>query len=139
MRTREITRGITLWPTDEPNFPLAAVISYRLDDPYAVRLAFVRGRTETVVYGFARALLAVGMNDPAGECDVLVAPHEEVDDYLVLTVRPEHGYPFAVYAQREHLQDFLDESFGLVPWGREHEHLGDLDDEISAFFREVAS
>ncbi|MET9064242.1 SsgA family sporulation/cell division regulator [Streptosporangium sandarakinum] len=138
MSAREITKGITLWPTDRPDYPLAAVLSYRMSDPYAVRLSFVQGRRETVVYGFARMLLAAGLLDRAGEGDVTVAPHEEVDDYLVLTVTPEHGYPFPLYVQREAVQDFLDRSFGLVPLGREHEHL-DVDAAITALLREVSS
>ncbi|GAA3096438.1 SsgA family sporulation/cell division regulator [Streptosporangium carneum] len=137
MSNREITKGITLWPTDRPDYPLAAVLSYRVSDPYAVRLAFVQGRKETVVYGFARMLLAAGLLDRAGQGDVTVAPHEEVDDYLVLTVTPEHGYPFALYAQREAVQDFLDRAFGLVPLGREYEHL-DVNAAITALLREVA-
>ncbi|MEV4180699.1 SsgA family sporulation/cell division regulator [Streptosporangium canum] len=138
MRTREVTKGITLWPTDRPDYPFAAVLTYSPADPYAVRLAFIQCSRETVVHRFARNLLAEGMDDAAGQCDVTVSPHEEVDDYLVLTVRGAVGYPFAVYAFREPVQDFLDQAFGLVPMGREREHLN-LDAALDAFFGEVTS
>lgn len=116
-----ITKRLTLWPSDAPNTPLAAELSYRAADPYAVRLAFLRGRRETVAYVFARALLADGLSERTGEGDVTIAPHEDVREFLQVVLRPESGYPFELYARREPVQDFVDVAFGLVPMGREHE------------------
>jgi hypothetical protein len=132
MRSSEITKRITLWATDAPSTPFAAALSYRAADPYAVRLAFMRGRRETVAYVFARSLLTDGLSERAGECDVTVAPHEEFpDDYLQVVVTPESGHPFALYAQREPVQEFLDLAYGTVPMGREHEWI-DWEAELGA-------
>ncbi|MEV7012017.1 SsgA family sporulation/cell division regulator [Streptosporangium sp. NPDC051022] len=131
-----INQGLTLWLADRPETPLAAVLSYSAADPYAVRLAFIQGSRETTVYGFARSLLADGLYDPAGEGDVLVGPHTDYEPYLVLTLRPAEGYPFACYVVREAIEAFVEKSYRLVPMGREHL---DIDAAIARILGEVTS
>ncbi|GGP97394.1 SsgA family sporulation/cell division regulator [Streptosporangium pseudovulgare] len=135
MSARRITQDLTLWAADRPDCPLAAVLSYDAADPCAVRLAFVQGHRETVVYGFARDLLADGLHGPAGQCDVIVGPHEH-GTHLVVVLRPEYGYPFVVYALRDQVEDFVDRMYRLVPMGCERV---DVDAWIERILGEVAS
>lgn len=136
MSARTVNQALTVWAADRPETPLAAVLSYTAADPYAVRLAFVQGSRETVVYEFARSLLAEGLYDPAGAGDVMVGPHEEYEPYLVITLRPEDGYPFACYVAREAIEAFVEKSYRLVPMGREHL---DIDAAIARILGEVTS
>ncbi|WP_031171844.1 SsgA family sporulation/cell division regulator [Streptosporangium roseum] len=132
--SRSVTQGLTLWAADRPDYPLAAVLTYSADDPYAVRLAFVQGSRETVAYVFARGLLADGLYDPVGEGDVMVGPHEDHEPYLVITLRPEDGYPFALYVVRSQIEAFVDRAYRLVAMGRERV---DVDAVVARILAEV--
>ncbi|MER5317990.1 SsgA family sporulation/cell division regulator [Streptosporangium roseum] len=129
-----MNQSLTLWAADRPDYPLAAVLSYSAADPYAVRLAFLQGRRETAVYGFARELLAAGLTDPAGQGDVMVGPHE-CEAYLVLTLRPQDSYPFALYVERDRIADFVEQTYRQVPHGRERVN---VDAWIERILTEVA-
>ncbi|MFE3454993.1 SsgA family sporulation/cell division regulator [Nonomuraea sp. NPDC059194] len=140
MSASEIAKGLTLWPADRPDYPMGATVHYQASDPYAIRLAFVQGSRETRSWTFGRELLAEGLSCRAGEGDVTVAPHEDVDDYLTLTFTPapeDGGYPIALYAKREAVERLVDEVYGLVPVGREHRHI-DVDAVIDRILAEVA-
>ncbi|MEV4753008.1 SsgA family sporulation/cell division regulator [Streptosporangium sp. NPDC049248] len=135
MATFQIVYDVQLWPADSPSTPLMAVLAYSVADPHAVRLAFMKGRRETVAYTFGREVLAAGLWAPAGQGDVTVAPHEELAEYyLLITLRPEHGYPFEVYARRELVADFVTQIYRQVPRGDERV---DVDKCIAAIFAEV--
>ncbi|MFI6513311.1 SsgA family sporulation/cell division regulator [Streptosporangium sp. NPDC050855] len=133
----QVVYDVRLWPADSPKTPLSAVLTYSSSDPYAVALLFTQGRTVTAEYVFARDLLAEGLRAPAGQGDVLVAPHEELGDiYLAITLTPASGYPFLLYAVRELVVDFIDQTFRLVPHGREQV---DVDAAIATILGEVTS
>ncbi|SNT60589.1 Streptomyces sporulation and cell division protein, SsgA [Streptosporangium subroseum] len=135
-RSSEVVEGLTLWLADLPGYPLAGVLSYTKADPYAVRLMFLSADGgETVDVTFGRALLTDGLQDPVGEGDVMVGPHE-ADGYLVITLRPEHGSPYALYGSRKRIAAFLNNAYRLVPMGREYEGV-DVDAAIAALLRGV--
>lgn len=132
MSARGIVHALTLWPAGMPENPAAALLTYDATDPYAARLAFVRGNRETVAYVFGRDLLAKGLYDPAGEGDVMVGPHDECEHYLVLTLTPDVGYPIAFHVQRAQVADFVTEAYRLVPMGCEGDYLAPWDAELAA-------
>jgi len=133
----QVIYDVRLWPADSPKTPLEAMLTYSAADPHAVHLMFLQGRTVTSEYIFGRDLLAEGVRAPAGEGDVLVAPHEELDDlYLAITLTPASGYPFLLYVVRELVVDFVDQTFRTVPHGREQV---DVDAAIATILGEVTS
>ncbi|MBG0828208.1 SsgA family sporulation/cell division regulator [Planomonospora sp. ID67723] len=135
-----VVEGLTLWPVEAPDQPLMAVVSYRADDPYAVRLAFLAGDgRETFDYLFARELLIDGLDldqcEPLGLGDVRVGP-APAGDWLVLSLPGVDGEWFELYATRAHLAGFVEATLGVVPMGRERE-LVDVDAVIAAILAEV--
>ncbi|WP_157254815.1 SsgA family sporulation/cell division regulator [Nonomuraea typhae] len=133
---KTITRGLVLWTEDQQR--LRAIIAYQPTDPYAVRLAFVEGgpNRETVVYRFARDLLAEGLDQAAGECDVLVAPHV-VPGWQVITLRPGPDARMTVYTETGPVEEFVTDIYRLIPMGRERE-LVDVDQALATILRGVA-
>jgi Streptomyces sporulation and cell division protein, SsgA len=69
--------GLSLVVPDHGAVPLVASLHYSADDPYAIRMSFHVGTDEPVEWIFARDLLAVGLEGPAGEGDVQVWPTED--------------------------------------------------------------
>lgn len=116
-----VAQDLTLWPAARPVDPIKAVVTYDGQaDPFAVRLAFMKGRKEIAVYTFARILLMEGLHYAAGRNgDVQVGPHEELEPYLVLTVTPVRGHALAFYVERRRITDFVAEVFRQVPAGSE--------------------
>ncbi|MEQ4724993.1 SsgA family sporulation/cell division regulator [Nonomuraea sp. B19D2] len=126
MKRAPVMQGLLLWSVDRQ--PINAMVSYSVDDPFAVTLTFLddSGR-QTVSYVFGRALLIDGLEGPAGEDLILVGPHETAAGFTVLTLTPEHGaIPMAFYVATAVLRKFVDKTCALVPLGREIDHL-DLD------------
>ncbi|MBO0832005.1 MAG: SsgA family sporulation/cell division regulator, partial [Actinobacteria bacterium] len=75
--------GLSLVVPDHGSVPLVASLYYSADDPYAIRMAFHVGADEPVEWIFARDLLAVGLECPAGEGDVQVWPGDDDDRELL--------------------------------------------------------
>jgi len=121
---RKPTQGLTLWPADRPDCPVMAFLSYDPADPYMVRLAFLKRGLETVVYHLSRHLLAAGLREPVTDSSATVGPHEDLEDYFVLTLTPADAYPYVVYTDRKPVERFLIRSYALVPGGQEDAHIG---------------
>jgi len=75
--------GLSLVVPDHGSVPLVASLYYSAEDPYAIRMAFHVGTDEPVEWIFARDLLAVGLEGPAGEGDVQVWPSDELGHELL--------------------------------------------------------
>lgn len=69
---REVEFSLALSP--ERGIPVPALLSYRLDDPYAVHFTFHLGSEAPVEWSFARDLLAEGLCRPCGPGDVRLWP-----------------------------------------------------------------
>ncbi|MFD8564952.1 SsgA family sporulation/cell division regulator [Streptosporangium canum] len=141
MRRRRATKGLTLWPADRLDYPVPALLTYNPTDPYMVRLAFLKHGRETVVYHLSRRLLMVGLRESIADSSATVGPHEDLRDYLVLTLNPAGAYPYTVYAERKPVQRLLIRSYALVPGGQEDAHISaGLDAALTAILTsEVAS
>ncbi|WP_194919069.1 SsgA family sporulation/cell division regulator [Catenulispora rubra] len=109
-----------------------AVLRFRSDDPFAVRLAFLdvdpdRGGDGGVVDGiewvFARDLLTDGLHTPTGEGDVHVWPFGPGD--LMIELRSGASTALVITPQIA-VRMFLCHAYAIVPAGSEPRHL-DLD------------
>lgn len=109
-----------------------AVLRFRSDDPFAVRLGFLdvdpdRGEDGRVVDGiewvFARDLLTDGLHTPTGEGDVHVWPFGPSD--LMIELRSGASTALVITPQVA-VRMFLCHAYAIVPAGSEPRHL-DLD------------
>ncbi|MEZ0109101.1 hypothetical protein ABH920_003111 [Catenulispora sp. EB89] len=112
-----------------------AVLRFRSDDPFAVRLAFLDvdpdrdgdGGDGRVVDGiewvFARDLLTDGLHTPTGEGDVHVWPFGPSD--LMIELRSGASTALVITPQVA-VRMFLCHAYAIVPAGSEPRHL-DLD------------
>jgi hypothetical protein len=132
-----LNRPLLLWnAARHSDKPYAATIVYRRDDPFAVEIILPLHDLDTVtnddlrvhpgsrddeisvLIPFSRALLVDGLEAPAGEGVVRVAPHEDDSDYIVVTL-PLTAAGVAFYVERAALEAFVDATFRLVPLGGE--------------------
>lgn len=141
MKAPTLIQRLRLWPADQPHRPVMANLSYAPADAFMLRLAFLRGRRETVVNHLPRQLVRTGLRVAAENRDARVAPHEDIAAYLIITVTPWRGYPFTVYAERRLVERFVFRSYALVPGGQEDAHIGaGVDAALAAIFgRQVTS
>lgn len=113
---------------------MTATLYYRGDDPYAIRVSFHVGMDEPVEWIFARDLLAVGMDTPAGEGDVRVWPGATPDqDVLNLSLSSPFGQAH-FEAPLAALSGFLLRTFEIVPPGREGDFI-DIEGELRDLIR----
>src|ERR1035437_5917992 len=105
--------GLSLVVPEHGAVPLVASLYYSAEDPYAIRMAFHVGMDEPVEWIFARDLLAVGLEGPAGEGDVQVWPGEA-----------HFEAPLSATAE------FLQRTFEVIPAGLEIDFI-DLDSELN--------
>ncbi|HEY5360595.1 MAG TPA: SsgA family sporulation/cell division regulator [Streptosporangiaceae bacterium] len=121
--------GLSLVVPEHGAVPLVASLCYSADDPYAIRMAFHVGADEPVEWIFARELLAVGLEGPAGEGDVQVWPSLERGlEVLNLALSSPFGEAhFEV--PRSATAEFLSRTYGMIAAGRESEFL-DVDNEL---------
>ncbi|MFC7382195.1 SsgA family sporulation/cell division regulator [Sphaerisporangium rhizosphaerae] len=124
---------LTLWSADRPEAPIAVTALYQVTDPYAVRLVFP-GLPEP--WFLARALLVDGLEQPAGEGDVRVAP-AEADGWIEITLLPGQDRECRLFVLRVQLASFVTRCCRLVPVGREGEWI-DWNRQI-ALLRQVTS
>jgi hypothetical protein len=109
-----------------------AVLRFRSDDPFAVRLAFLdvdpdRGEdgeaVDAIEWVFARDLLTDGLHTPTGDGDVHVWPFGPSD--LMIELRSGASTALVITPQVA-VRMFLCHAYAIVPAGSEPGHL-DLD------------
>jgi len=109
-------------------------LRYRGDDPYAIRMSFHVGMDDPVEWLFARDLLAVGTQSPAGEGDVRVWP-SPVHDQDVLNISLSSPFGQAHFeASLTALSEFLRRTYEVVPLGREGDFI-DIEGELRDLHR----
>ena len=121
--------GLNLVVPDHGAVPLVASLSYSAEDPYAIRMAFHVGTDEPVEWIFARDLLAVGLEGPAGEGDVQVWPGEDSDGE-VLNIALSSPFGEAQFeAPRDSTAACLTRTYEVIAPGHESEYV-DVDGEL---------
>jgi hypothetical protein len=121
--------GLSLVVPDHGAVPLVASLYYNAEDPYAIRMAFHVGSDEPVEWIFARDLLAVGLEGPAGEGDVQVWP---TDDHGRELLNIALSSPFGeahFEAPRASTAAFLSRTYEVISAGNESEYI-DVDAEL---------
>jgi Streptomyces sporulation and cell division protein, SsgA len=121
--------GLSLVVPDHGAVPLVASLNYSADDPYAIRMAFHVGTDEPVEWIFARDLLAVGLEGPAGEGDVQVWP---TDDHGLELLNIALSSPFGeahFEAPRASTAAFLAKTYEVIAAGNESDFI-DVDAEL---------
>jgi hypothetical protein len=121
--------GLSLVVPEHGTVPLVASLYYSAEDPYAIRMAFHVGMDEPVEWIFARNLLAVGLESPAGEGDVQVWPSDDRGDE-VLNIALSSPFGEAHFeAPRSATAEFLNRTYDIISAGREADFI-DLDSEL---------
>ncbi len=121
--------GLSLVVPEHGSVPLVASLSYSAEDPFAIRMAFHVGTDEPVEWIFARDLLAVGLEGPAGEGDVQVWPADDQGREL-LNIALSSPFGEAHFeAPRSSTAAFLGRTYEVIPAGQETDFV-DLDSEL---------
>ncbi len=107
--------------------PLVASLSYRGDDPYAVRMAFHVGTDEPVEWIFARELLAGQEATGEGDVQVWPAPGTQGEILHIALSSPFGQALFETPAAP--VAEFVRRTYRLVPAGREGEFV-DVESEL---------
>jgi len=114
--------------------PVLSRLSYVGSEPFAVNIAFRTERGKWVEWTFARDLLVAGLTEPAGIGDVRVRPDLATEeDIVILEIESPDGYAL-VEVEREDVEQFLDASAQVVPFGAEGDHF-----DIDAFIDEITN
>lgn len=108
--------------------PVSTRWSYDTDEPYAITVAFATDRGKWVEWVFARDLLIEGVNEPAGEGDLRIAPDEDPDLLILEIFAPTGSAAFTL--DRDDTESFLAHTLELVPEGAESTHF-DIDRLLS--------
>jgi hypothetical protein len=113
--------------------PLLSRLSFHIDEPFAVSVAFRTEWGRWIEWTFARDLLVTGLTEPSGIGDVRVRPDLSEDETLLtLEIESPDGYA-AFDLEREDIDTFVNATIELVPLGAESEYF-DVDgliEEIS--------
>jgi hypothetical protein len=121
--------GLWLIIPEHAAVPLVASLSYRGDDPYAVRMAFHVGTDQPVEWIFARELLAGNEEDMRGDGDVRIWPAAGTDgEVLNIALSSPFGQALFETAAAP-VAEFIQRTYQLVPAGREGEFV-DVDGEL---------
>lgn len=136
-RSATVTSQVRLRLVLPGQAPLAvqAGLSYEIDDPYAVTVAFHTGgddgqAQETVCWTFARSLLADGLTAPVGAGDVEVWPGMSGDEQVLCLSLTSPCGSALFEAPIDGLVAFLGQTYRAVPAGTESE-LVDVDVELA--------
>jgi len=121
--------GLRLVVPEHTAVPLVASLSYRCDDPYAVRMAFHVGLEEPVEWTFARDLLRIKPDTCNGEGDVRVWPTGTRAQVLNIALSSPFGQAL-FEAPTAPIAEFIRRTYQLVPAGREGEFV-DIERELN--------
>ncbi|MFC7650322.1 SsgA family sporulation/cell division regulator [Streptosporangium lutulentum] len=106
---REIVEGLRLQPIEAPDQHQVAVLTYRTDQPYAVRLTFLSADLAALfTCTFERGLLIDGLliDQPDDDGTTLIGAGEvqvgpgPIEDRVLLRLRLHDGEWFELYADR---------------------------------------
>ncbi|MGW0755653.1 SsgA family sporulation/cell division regulator [Streptomyces sp. NPDC002814] len=124
---RELELRLILSP--ERSIPVPARLSFRSDDPYAVRISFHITSDAPVHWTFARELLVEGVFRPCGHGDVRVWPTKAEGRSVVLMALSSPDGDALLQAPAAQVSAWLERTLRVVPPGTEGEQLG-IDDAL---------
>ncbi|MEU9557002.1 SsgA family sporulation/cell division regulator [Streptomyces fumanus] len=109
---------------------VAALLSYRTDDPYAVHVTFHIDTDWPVHWTFARELLVEGVFRPSGDGDVRVWPSRSDGRAVVLMALSSPDGEALLEASTPPVSAWLERTLRACPPGSEGGRLG-LDDALA--------
>ncbi len=112
----------------ERSLEIGCQLSFRADEPYAVRATFRTGRAD-IQWTISRDLIAEGLVRPAGDGDVLIWPEYGAERLVVIALRSPGQDEAVMEGDWAAVADFLDKTYRIVEFGTESEYL-DLDSWI---------
>ncbi|AIR96567.1 SsgA family sporulation/cell division regulator [Streptomyces glaucescens] len=119
-------------------FPVLAHLGYDAEDPFAVSAVFSHDGRVLARWRLDREMLADGLRGPVGVGDVRMRP-ESTDRWEELRLdffgdpRSDGGHHHAaVFAWAPAIASFLEETYAVVPPGREQVRLDDFLAEVIA-------
>ncbi|MFJ7771400.1 SsgA family sporulation/cell division regulator [Streptomyces sp. NPDC097107] len=125
---RELELRLILSP--ERGIPVAALLGYHTDDPYAVHITFHIGSGHPVHWTFARDLLVEGVFRPCGHGDVRVWPSKAEGRSVVLMALSSPDGDALLEAPTAQVSAWLERTLRAVPPGTEGGQLG-IDDGLA--------
>jgi hypothetical protein len=129
MTTVSADLSLGLVGPDNGSVPVVASLFYSAEDPYAIRVVFEVGTDEPVEWIFARDLLAVGIEGPAGQGDVQVWPVDS-DDRDLLNIALSSPFGEAHFElPRSAAAAFLTRTYEVIAPGRETDYV-EVDSEL---------
>lgn len=126
---RELEVSLVLSP--ERSTPVAARLTYRTDDPFAVHMDFHLGMSSTVHWVFARELLTEGVFRPCGQGDVRVWPSRAGARTLLCLALSSPDGDVLLEAPAGPVSAWLERTMRVVPPGEEDGEF-DLDAALAA-------
>ncbi|MFF8971575.1 SsgA family sporulation/cell division regulator [Streptomyces sp. NPDC014995] len=133
---RELELTLVLSP--EHGIPVPARLSYRSDDPFAVRVTFHIDSGHPVDWTFARDLLVEGVFRPCGQGDVRVWPRKVNGRGVVLMALSSPGGDALLEAPAAQVSSWLERTLRVVPPGTEGARLG-IDDAVAELLAPTAA
>lgn len=132
---RDLEVALVLSP--EHSIPVPARLSYRSDDPYAVRFTFHVSSDSPVNWTFARELLTEGLRRPCGHGDVRIWPGRAGGRAVVCVALSSPDGQALLEAPARVLSCWLDRTLRLVARGEERDRLA-LDEAVRALLAPAA-
>jgi hypothetical protein len=126
---RELEVSLVLSP--ERSTPVAARLTYRTDDPFAVHIDFHLGAARPVHWVFARELLVEGVFRPCGQGDVRVWPSRAGARTLLCLALSSPDGDVLLEAPAGPVSAWLERTLRVVPAGEEDGE-ADLDAALAA-------
>jgi hypothetical protein len=125
-----VTASLSFVAGETRTEPLDGELLFDPADPYAVTMR-LEASTGTVIWAFARQLLADGIYEPTGDGDVQVWPCLNAAGEAVVIIELSSPSGLAMLqAPSRTVQDFVRRTIEVLPLGQESEHLA-LDALIS--------
>ncbi|MCK8676659.1 MULTISPECIES: SsgA family sporulation/cell division regulator [Streptomyces] len=128
--TVESELEFTMVLTAERRITVPTRLTYRGDDPYAVRITFHTGSPQPVCWTFARELLVEGVHGPCGHGDVRIWPTAVDGAPVVLLALSSPEGEALLEAPAGSLATWLERTLDAVPPGAEDGQRG-LDDTLA--------
>jgi hypothetical protein len=119
---RELELGLVLSP--ERSMSVSARLTYRVNDPYAVRITFHAGSDTPITWTFARDLLIEGVFRPCGEGDVRVWPTKADGQSVLCIALISPDGDALLQGPASAVSSWLERTLRVVPPGHELEVLG---------------
>ncbi|HEU4914410.1 MAG TPA: SsgA family sporulation/cell division regulator [Candidatus Saccharimonadales bacterium] len=127
----EVETNFRLIASNGTAYPVSVNLHYDMKDPYAIHILFRTDNPdeESVIWTFAREILASGVDGHAGIGDVQVWPWASPRGNFVMLALSSNDGNAQYEVPRRVVTNFLRATYMVVPLGRETDHLN-VDDMI---------